>query len=31
MLDGEDLGIVVHDHLIVGKRGDASFRGIGLI
>ena len=25
------LGIVVHDHIIVGKQGHASFRGLGLI
>ena len=27
----KNLGIVVHDHLIVGKQGHASFRGLGLI
>ena len=26
-----NLGIVVHDHIIVGKQGHASFRGLGLI
>ncbi|MFZ2017915.1 MAG: DNA repair protein RadC [Methyloceanibacter sp.] len=25
------LGILVHDHIIVGKQGHASFRGLGLI
>jgi len=25
------LGVVVHDHSIVGKQGHASFRGLGLI
>ena len=25
------LGIVVHDHIIVGKQGHVSFRGLGLI
>ena len=25
------LGIVVHDHIIVGKDGHASMRGLGLI
>jgi DNA repair protein RadC len=25
------LGIAVHDHIIVGKEGHASFRGLGLI
>jgi DNA repair protein RadC len=25
------LGIMVHDHIIVGKQGHASFRGLGLI
>jgi DNA repair protein RadC len=25
------LGVVVHDHIIVGKQGRASFRGLGLI
>jgi DNA repair protein RadC len=25
------LGIVVHDHIIVGRQGYASFRGLGLI
>src|SRR6476469_6492768 len=26
----KNLGIVVHDHIIVGKQGHASFRGLGL-
>ncbi|MEG6509304.1 DNA repair protein RadC [Methyloligella sp. 2.7D] len=26
-----NLGIVVHDHIIVGKQGHASFKGLGLI
>ena len=25
------LGIALHDHIIVGKQGHASFRGLGLI
>ncbi|MGD9868917.1 MAG: JAB domain-containing protein [Hyphomicrobiales bacterium] len=25
------LGIVVHDHVIVGREGHASFRGLGLL
>jgi DNA repair protein RadC len=25
------LGIHIHDHIIVGKQGHASFRGLGLI
>jgi DNA repair protein RadC len=28
---GKPLGVLVHDHIIVGKRGHASFRGLGLI
>ena len=28
---GKQLGVVVHDHIIVGKKGHASFRGLGLI
>jgi DNA repair protein RadC len=27
----KNLGIVVHDHIIVGKQGHVSFRGLGLI
>lgn len=27
----EKLGIVIHDHIIVGKQGHASFRGLGLL
>jgi DNA repair protein RadC len=27
----KNLGIVVHDHIIVGKQGHARFRGLGLI
>jgi DNA repair protein RadC len=27
----KNLGIVVHDHIIVGKQGHASFRGLDLI
>ena len=27
----KNLGIVVHDHIIVGKQGHASFRGLGLL
>ena len=25
------VGVLVHDHIIVGKQGHASFRGLGLI
>ena len=25
------LGIVVHDHIVIGREGHASFRGLGLI
>jgi DNA repair protein RadC len=25
------LGVLVHDHIIVGKQGHASLRGLGLI
>jgi DNA repair protein RadC len=28
---GKPLGIAVHDHLIVGRDGHASFRGLKLI
>lgn len=28
---GEKLGIVIHDHIIVGRNGHASFRGLRLI
>ena len=28
---GKPLGVLVHDHIIVGKKGHASFRGLGLI
>jgi DNA repair protein RadC len=28
---GKPLGIAVHDHLIIGREGHASFRGLGLI
>jgi DNA repair protein RadC len=28
---GEPLGIIVHDHLIVGRKGHASFRALGLL
>jgi DNA repair protein RadC len=28
---GKPLGITVHDHLIIGRDGHASFRGLGLI
>ena len=27
----QPLGVLVHDHIIVGKQGRASFRGLGLI
>jgi DNA repair protein RadC len=27
----KNLGITVHDHIVVGKQGHASFRGLGLI
>lgn len=28
---GDPLGIVVHDHLIIGRKGHASFRALGLL
>jgi len=28
---GKPLGVIVHDHIIVGKKGHASIRGLGLI
>jgi DNA repair protein RadC len=28
---GEPLGIVVHDHVVIGKGRNASFRSLGLI
>ena len=28
---GKPLGIVVHDHLVIGRDGHASFKGLGLI
>ena len=28
---GKPLGVTVHDHLIIGREGHASFRGLGLI
>ena len=28
---GEKLGITLHDHLIIGKRGHASFKSLGLL
>jgi DNA repair protein RadC len=28
---GKPLGVIVHDHIIVGKQGHASLRGLGLI
>ena len=28
---GKPLGIAVHDHLIIGREGHASFKGMGLI
>ena len=28
---GKPLGIMVHDHLIIGREGHASFKGLGLI
>ena len=28
---GRPLGIIVHDHLIIGREGHASFKGLGLI
>lgn len=31
ILAAEKLGIVIHDHIIVGKQGHASFRGLGLL
>jgi len=28
---GRKLGIVLHDHLIIGKNGHASFKSMGLL
>ena len=28
---GEKLGIILHDHLIIGRSGETSFKSIGLI
>ena len=28
---GKPLGIAVHDHLIIGREGHASFKGLGLM
>jgi DNA repair protein RadC len=28
---GKPLGIAVHDHLVIGREGHASFRGLGLL
>ena len=28
---GERLGIVLHDHLIIGRKGHASFKSLGLL
>ncbi len=28
---GEKLGIALHDHLIIGRRGHASFKSLGLL
>jgi DNA repair protein RadC len=28
---GKPLGITVHDHLVIGREGHASFRGLGPI
>jgi len=28
---GKPLGVIVHDHIIVGKKGHANLRGLGLI
>jgi len=25
------LGIAIHDHLVIGRKGHASFRGLGLL
>jgi DNA repair protein RadC len=27
----EALGIAIHDHLVIGRKGHASFRGLGLL
>lgn len=27
----EALGITIHDHLVIGRKGHASFKGLGLI
>jgi DNA repair protein RadC len=28
---GKPLGVAVHDHLVIGRDGHASFRGMGLL
>ena len=27
----EALGIAIHDHLVIGRKGDASFSSLGLL
>jgi DNA repair protein RadC len=27
----EALGIIIHDHLVIGRKGHASFRSLGLL
>ena len=28
---GEKLGVILHDHIVIGRSGDASFKSIGLL
>ena len=28
---GKELGVVIHDHLIIGRKGHVSFKGLGII
>jgi DNA repair protein RadC len=28
---GEKLGISLHDHVVIGKKGEASFKALGLL
>ena len=28
---GEALGIAIHDHLVIGRKGHAGFRSLGLL
>jgi len=28
---GEKLGVILHDHIVIGRSGDASFKSLGLL